>query len=301
MQVSSNGIHIVRKGQNLYAIARAYKTPLRAVIDVNNLQPPYKLREGQRLKIPRSRSYVVRKGDTVYAISRRFNVAMNELVRVNRLKPPYPIQVGQRLQLPGEVATQSAKSATPKPVVSKKQPVKKNTTVAKAAPRKRLETRFTKRGMPKPPLRPNPPRVAARDSKPVPISKPPKRASSKFLWPVRGRVISSFGPKGKGLQNDGLNIAAPRGTPVKASENGVVAYSGNRVAGYGNLILIKHSGGYMTAYAHNGDLLVKRGDQVRRGQTIARVGSSGNVDRPQLHFQVRKGKRVLNPRKYLGT
>ena len=300
VSISSTGIHVVRRGQNLYAIARAYGTPLRSVISANGLQPPYKLWIGQRLRIPKARTYRVQKGDTVYAISRRFDVAMNELVRVNGLQAPYTINVGQVMTLPGEMGR-------PEQTVRASQAPKKQVTATKpkAAPKKKaepkklpLKTAFTKNGYPKPALRPTQP-YRRKATRPAPISQPPKRASSKFLWPVRGKVISSFGAKGRGRQNDGLNIAAPRGTPVRASENGVVAYSGRELEAYGNLILIKHSDGYMTAYAHTGDMLVKRGDKVRRGQTIARVGSSGNVDRPQLHFQVRRGKKILNPKSYL--
>ncbi|WP_181905332.1 LysM peptidoglycan-binding domain-containing M23 family metallopeptidase [Aestuariispira insulae] len=300
VRVSASGTHIVQKGQSLYSISRAYGTPLRTVIAANGLNPPYKLAIGQKLRIPKARTYKVRRGDTVYGISRQFDVAMNELVRVNGLIKPYTINVGQVLTLPGELGEARSKKIISKaPAAKPKAANKTNTSSKKAAPPKQpLKTTFTKKGYPKPAVRPAQPyrRVAKR---PTPISQPPKRTSSKFLWPVRGRVISSFGPKGKGLQNDGLNIAAPRGTPVKASENGVVAYSGSELHAYGNLILIKHSDGYMTAYAHTGDILVKRGDRVRRGQTIARVGSSGNVDRPQLHFQVRRGKKILNPRPYL--
>jgi murein DD-endopeptidase MepM/ murein hydrolase activator NlpD len=112
-------------------------------------------------------------------------------------------------------------------------------------------------------------------------------------------VLSGFGPMGKGLHNDGINLAAPRGAPVRAAENGVVAYSGNELRGFGNLVLVKHSGGLMTAYAHNGNLLVSRGDRVERGQTIARVGSTGNVATPQLHFEIRRGRRAVDPMRYL--
>ena len=108
-------------------------------------------------------------------------------------------------------------------------------------------------------------------------------------------MVSSYGPKAGGLHNDGINIAAPKGSPVKAAENGVVAYVGAELKGFGNLVLIKHQGDYVTAYAHNDQILVKRGDIVRRGQTIARVGSTGSVDTPQLHFEIRKGSRAVEP------
>ena len=112
--------------------------------------------------------------------------------------------------------------------------------------------------------------------------------------------MSRFGALGKGLQNDGINILAPRGTPIRAVQNGVVAYSGNELRGFGNLLLIKHTGGWISAYAHNDQLLVKTGDQVRRGQVVSRVGSTGSVDKPQLHFELRRKNRAVDPERYLG-
>ena len=120
-------------------------------------------------------------------------------------------------------------------------------------------------------------------------------------WPVRGVVVSEFGPKPGGLENDGINIAAPRGTPFRAADNGVVIYAGNELRGFGNLLLVRHESGMVTAYAHADETLVQRGDQVRRGQTIGRVGSTGNVTTPQLHFEVRRGTRAVNPSEYLGA
>ena len=120
-----------------------------------------------------------------------------------------------------------------------------------------------------------------------------------MLIPVKGRVISKFGTKPNGQRNDGINVAVPEGTSVKAAENGVVAYAGNELRGFGNLLLIKHAGGWVTAYAHNEILMVRRGQRVRKGDVIGKVGSSGSVGRPQLHFELRKGRRAINPRKYL--
>ena len=101
------------------------------------------------------------------------------------------------------------------------------------------------------------------------------------------------------MRNDGINIAAPRGTPVLAAENGVVVYAGNELRGFGKLILVKHSGGWVSAYAHNQSFMVKRGEKVTKGQRIARVGSTGGVISPQLHFELRKGRDAKDPRKYL--
>jgi murein DD-endopeptidase MepM/ murein hydrolase activator NlpD len=120
-----------------------------------------------------------------------------------------------------------------------------------------------------------------------------------FVWPVRGRIVTGFGPTPQGTQNDGINIAAPAGTPVLAADAGEVAYAGNELRGYGNLILIKHPTGFITAYGHNQVLLVKRGQHVVRGQPIARIGATGAVSEPQLHFEIRRGTRVLDPDEYL--
>ena len=125
------------------------------------------------------------------------------------------------------------------------------------------------------------------------------RGTGRFVWPVKGKVISGFGRRGSGLHNDGINIAADPNTPVKAADGGTVIYAGNELAGYGNLLLVRHANGYVTAYAHNKKLLVDRGDKVRQGQTVALVGSTGDVDRPQLHFEIRKGDRAVDPNRYL--
>jgi murein DD-endopeptidase MepM/ murein hydrolase activator NlpD len=120
-----------------------------------------------------------------------------------------------------------------------------------------------------------------------------------FRWPVRGRVIVAFGPKPNGVQNDGINLAVPEGTPIKAAEDGVVAYAGSELKGYGNLVLVRHPNGFVTAYAHASDILVKRGEAVKRGQVIAHAGQTGNVTSPQLHFEIRKGATPVDPSQYL--
>jgi murein DD-endopeptidase MepM/ murein hydrolase activator NlpD len=125
-----------------------------------------------------------------------------------------------------------------------------------------------------------------------------KSESSKaeFRWPARGRIINGFSGRGG---NEGINIAVPEGTPVKAAEGGTVAYAGSELKGYGNLVLIRHDNGYVSAYAHNGDINVKRGEKVNRGQVIAKSGQSGNVSSPQLHFELRKGSSPVDPTPYL--
>ncbi|MFQ5775173.1 MAG: peptidoglycan DD-metalloendopeptidase family protein [Kiloniellaceae bacterium] len=272
----------VRPGDTVYGISRRLSVPLRGVIDANGLGPPYVLSVGQILRIPNPRRHVVQAGDTVYGISRRYGVDMTALVRLNRIASPYTIAPGDRLILPVWTRTAAPDAAAGAPAARAVRPPRHAAAVA-AAPA------------------PSPPKTAPRaPARLAAIPKPPPRAGGKFLWPARGKVIATYGPKKGGLHNDGINIAAPRGAPVRAAENGVVVYRGNELRGFGNLILIKHADGWVTAYAHNETFLVRRGDRVRRGQTIAKVGSTGNVSRPQLHFEIRKGTRAVDPRRLLG-
>ena len=156
------------------------------------------------------------------------------------------------------------------------------------------------------PTQPTPPTQTAQIEpppapKPAPAGDPlpALKPDSPFIWPVDGKVVSRFGPAKDNQRNDGINIAAPVGAPVKASAPGVVAYAGNELRGFGNMVLLRHADGWVTAYAHNSSLLVRKGDKVGQGQTIARVGSSGNVDTPQLHFELRKGTKAVDPLKVL--
>jgi murein DD-endopeptidase MepM/ murein hydrolase activator NlpD len=144
--------------------------------------------------------------------------------------------------------------------------------------------------------------VATPAADPVAEEKPTGTANStaSFRWPVRGRIIQAFGPKASGGQNDGINVSVPEGTPIKAAEEGVVAYAGSELKGYGNLVLVRHANGFVTAYAHASELNVKKGETVKRGQVIGKAGSTGNVTGPQLHFEVRKGATPVDPAQYLG-
>lgn len=145
--------------------------------------------------------------------------------------------------------------------------------------------------------------TAAQGGAPTPRIKPaiglPPPATGQFIWPAEGRIVSRYGPKEGGLHNDGINIAVPEGTSVMAAQSGVVAYAGNELRGYGNLLLVRHSNGWMTAYAHNGELLVSRGDMVAKGQTIATAGRTGSVQTPQIHFEIRRGSDALDPLKVM--
>ena len=262
------GAVIVGRGDTVHALARRHRLPVRAIIDANGLRPPYHLAMGQRIVLPRRRTHVVKAGDTLYGVSRRYGVDTYALARANGIGAPYTVHVGRELAIPTVQVPAAGGEAS---------------TVARAA-----------RAAPAP-------RRPPAKAPPRAIPRPSARSGAGFQWPVKGRVISAFGPRTKGLHNDGINIAASPGAPVGAAENGVVAYAGNEIRGFGNLLLIKHAGGWISAYAHNAELLVRRGDRVVRGQVIAKVGSSGNVTTPQLHFELRRGKRAVDPRAHLNA
>ncbi len=156
-------------------------------------------------------------------------------------------------------------------------PAGRNATAAPAAPQEVAAA---------PPTKPADPKAE--------VSAPPPRGGARFLWPVKGKLISGYGPKPDGLHNDGLNIAAGKGTAVVAADNGVVAYAGNELRGFGNLLLVKHADGWITAYAHLDSIEVERGATVKRGQVVGRVGQTGSVNSPQLHFELRKGSQAVD-------
>jgi len=270
LPMNGPGLYYVRAGDTLYSISRRFGIPVQDIVSGNRLRKPYVLHIGQRLAIPRQQIYRVRKGDTVYSIALAHNVELASLVGANGIGAPFRISIGQPIVIPGRTTTNAPQNGQARV-----------TSVAAVVPSA-------------------PPRLQNTPSQgPVHIPKPPPRQSSKFLWPVNGRIISGYGPREGGLHNDGINILAPRGTPVLAAENGVVVYAGTELSGFGNLILLRHADGWVTAYAHNEHLLVRKGQKVRRGDAIARIGKSGNVARPQLHFEIRKGTRAVNPTKLL--
>ena len=298
----------VGRGDSVYALSRRHGVSMRAIITANGLTPPFHLRVGQRIILPRNPEYQVKKGDTLSQIAAAQGIGMYDLARLNGLKPPYVIFAGQRLRLPG-TAGASATSVTKTEGDVRTVAVSPNAGKP-AADRQPAKPRASQPPLPKkPPAWATAPSKSAARSTPAPVAsrpaaaravpKPAPRAGKGFQGPVRGRIVSSFGAKSKGLRNDGINIAAPRGTPVVAAENGVVVYAGNELRGFGNLVLVKHTGGWVSAYAHNERLTVKRGDRVRKGERIATVGSSGGVTTPQLHFELRKGRRARDPRKFL--
>ncbi len=232
------------------------------------------------------REVTVASGDTLYSLSRKYAVPVNDLAVMNNLSAPFNLSVGQKIRVPdlqNAMMTSSVNGKTQQQNVV--QPVKKATTNVPATSAKKTQIAKQKE------------KISSDPSKKLP--KIGARSSSKFSWPVRGKILSDYGAKSNGLFNDGVNIAAKRGTAVVAAENGVVAYAGNEVKGMGNLIIIQHSDGWMTVYAHLDSMTVRRGAKVGVGQKIGTIGSTGKVDTPQLHFEIRKGTKAYNPSQYL--
>jgi murein DD-endopeptidase MepM/ murein hydrolase activator NlpD len=247
-------------------VATRYQVTPQSVIEANGLQPPYNLREGQALKLIPRRTHIVRPGDSVYVISQRYAVSQYQLAQLNNLAPPFELKNGQMLQLPNSLDFSVLDVGLPDGVSGTNitQPTPTKTSVP-AAPRKRF--------------------VA-----------PSLAGSSGFTWPVQGEIIAEFGPSQRGVHNDGVNIAASEGASVGAAAKGRVAFVGANIKSFGKLVLVKHDGGIITAYAHLGDISVKEGEIVTAGQSIGTIGTSGRVDSPQLHFEIRKSRQPIDPR-----
>jgi len=313
---------VVAPGETLEMVAHRHHVPMSAIMQANNISNPAAVRPGQHLVIPRLRSapgvyappatrvatvpsaapvgpprtalapnsgvHVVAPGETLNSIARLYGKSVMVLAKINNLAPDTMVRVGQRIVIP-DVRSKPRTEARAEPRTEPR------TLAAPAPPPARRE-------------------VASEQSphsawKATPVEPPPAEKSPiknaepvgslpGFRWPVHGRVIARFGQSPNG-QNDGIDVAVPQGTPVKAAEDGVVAYAGNELKGYGNLVLIRHGNGYVTAYAHASEILVKRGESVKRGQVIAKSGETGSVKAPELHFEIRKGATPVDPTEFL--
>ncbi|MBI5263172.1 MAG: LysM peptidoglycan-binding domain-containing M23 family metallopeptidase [Bradyrhizobium sp.] len=305
---------IVGTSDTLDVLARRYHVTPAAILAANGYKGPRTLSPGQQLIIPHPTAtatapaaaapiaaagkpvagaapgvHFVNKGETLASIARQNHISIAELAKANNLDASTKLKLGTRLTVPAARTAAAAIPAAPAPAA---QP-----TAAAALPATRVATAAA-------------PQQSARLAQATgnieeKSTEAPAKASEAtgalptFRWPARGKVIASYGAKTNGKSNDGINLAVPEGTPIKAAEDGVVAYSGNELKGYGNLILVRHSNGYVTAYAHASELLVKRGDTIKRGQVIAKSGQSGEVASPQLHFEIRKGSTPVDPLQFL--
>ncbi len=243
----------------------------------------------------------VESGDTLLSIARRTGASVSDIKRANGLDDS-TIRIGQTLTVPGgkvaatKVASVETKVAPtkeitkPRPESAAPEPYTPPATAEKAA-RPSAET-ASKQSQPTT-------TVSQEVESKVAAIAPDATGISQFRWPVQGRVISRFGEKVGSRRNDGLNISVPRGTPVKAAENGVVIYAGDGLKEFGNTVLVKHDDGLVTVYGHADSISVERGAKVRRGQEVAKSGMSGDTDVPVLHFEVRKNSAPVDPTKYL--
>jgi len=305
-------VHTVKSGDTLTSIAKRFGVNVNDLADDNNIKKGQTLRLGQKIKGPATerKAYVAQSGDTLAEIAKRFGVSVRTLAAENNLRTSATIKKGQKIRLPEGFKD--------------KGPIKTTTTVAKPAAAEpsntyaRAETPSpTTSGTPSSPVpytpsspRPSAP-VAAQPASPPPAASRPIIESSaapteaeiiasgkgKFAWPLRGEIISDFGVKGTGQRNDGVNIRAPQGTPVLAAADGEVAYAGNQVPTFGNLVLVKHADGWVTAYAHLSSTSVKMRQQVRQGDQLGEVGATGGVNEPQLHFEMRYAPTVKDKAK----
>ena len=276
---SLTGAIVVDRGDNLYDIAKRFKLPLQDIVTLNNIAPPYVLQAGERLKLPAPRTYKVKYLDSLYRISRMFGVSVTELARMNNMSAPYELSGGQVLTIPSKASKVKQNSYAQKQDHNDEQK-------QAIAPRPSVERHKIA----------SPAKVKSQQKN----VRPSATSAKEFSWPVQGRVISSYGPKGKGLHNDGVNILAPRGTPVAVAKSGMVVYTGNALEGFGNLVIVRHDNGWVTAYAHLDRISVARGAVVKKGQALGTIGSTGRVESPQLHFEIRRGSEALNPEKFLG-
>jgi len=304
----------VKKGDNLERVANRLDSDIAELARINKLKKPYRLQPGQTIRGPggSAKAYVVGRGDTLSEIARRFGVTEGELRSANGLRRGAGVAPGRRLRLPAgyrdrgplttttRVPAETTPSLPPPPQPS---PPSSFDTPPPVGQR-----------LPPPRSAPRPPEVVLPDQpqpyRPVPgttpYTRPPggvagaptatpqvsdaqisEMGRGLFAWPIRGDIISGFGGRAQGPRNDGLNIRAAAGEPVRAAAAGDVVYAGDQVPGFGNLVLIKHADGWVTAYGHLGRVEVRMQQKVTQGQQIGQAGATGGVTEPQLHFEVR--------------
>ncbi|MES2753472.1 MAG: M23 family metallopeptidase [Pseudomonadota bacterium] len=277
--VVPDGDYVVRRGDTLRAIGNATGAGSDAIARANLLTEPFVIQPGQRLTIPGGRYHLVRGGESGIAIARAYGVDWSAIVTANALTQPYILRVGQRVAIPGN------------------ERVPRTPAERAAAFRLDIEDILTG-GEPALTERQRPARPVAGTGRilaPTVAVAAPAALRGGFTWPARGDIVSRFGRGASGVRNDGIKIALPLDTPVKASADGTVAYAGTGVAGLGGLVMLKHGDGWTSVYGHASRLLVQRGQAVKRGDTIALSGDSGFADRPELHFELRKGRTAVDP------
>lgn len=271
------------------------------VVDPDRSESAYEASYSRYTPDSARRTYpvVVRDGDSIAKIAERCNTTVEEIAALNDLNDRYPLYPGEVLRAPHPPREETASVPLPIP-----------------RPHRVAQPHYDRYADARPAPRPRPYRDtdydAPADTQPArdegqswwswwtkPASDEAPAETARFSWPVRGRVIEGFGRGDHGERNDGINIATEYGAPIRAAASGTVTYTGNELKGYGNLVLIRHSDGFVTAYAHAGSIRVARGEHVERGQVIGTAGETGDVDEPQLHFEIRRGVQAVDPERYL--
>jgi murein DD-endopeptidase MepM/ murein hydrolase activator NlpD len=320
----------VQEGDTLYGISKRYGVSLGALIEINGLGHGSAIKPGQQLVLPAGATastqpapeqtagraplartatpppqaaapvatagwegrHTLKSGESLYSLARQHGVTLAELQRVNGITEPTRVRAGTVLSVPGAATA----SAEPAPAAERSPPAVQRPASGPTG------TASQPRILNTPPEPKIEQKTASLNDRSNDASAPAAETGSgsvatsgRFRWPARGRVIAAFGKRPDGTHNDGINIAVPQGTDVHAAENGRVAYAGNELKGYGNLVLIRHDNGWVSAYAHADQVLVKRDDVVKRGQVIAKAGKTGTVDQPQLHFELRQGAKPIDP------
>ena len=269
--------YTVRPGDTLRGISNATGAGSEAIARANGIAPPFVIQAGETLQIPAGRYHLVRAGQTGIAIARAYGVPWSQIVSANDLQEPYILRTGMRLLIPG--------SGPP--------------SLEERAAAFTLDVGdIVSGGEPTPEDNQRPARPvsnATRVLSPMTPIEPPTRLHGDFMWPVHGPIVARFGPGKSGERNNGIKIAVPMDTPIKAAADGVVAYAGDQIAVLGGLIILRHGDGWSTVYGHTSRILVQRGQSVKRGEIIAYSGDSGLADRPELHFEMRKGRTPVDP------
>jgi murein DD-endopeptidase MepM/ murein hydrolase activator NlpD len=312
---------VVAQGETIAAIAHRHNVPAHEILRANGLGASATLHAGQHLVIPRyvadggsaklahaalprhpvtaaaapaaapapavtPGEHVVASGETLSSIARKHRITIHELATANSMTPETPLKVGMKLNVPARTgsATKTASLAPAVPAPAVPAPAKPTLQSVKPAEQPVASARIAA------------PTAEAAADEPGPAA---AAGMPTFRWPLRGRVTTNFGSKTAGGASDGIDLAVPEGTAVRAADDGVVAYAGNELKGYGNLVLIRHANGFVTAYANASEISVKRNDQVHRGQVIAKSGQTGSAATPQLHFEIRKNSAPVDPMQYL--